>query len=727
MKPSRLAGTLVLVVVGAAASARAQTQQQLLAGASTDVPASANAHHPDLIDGSPLHVVSGFTGVEFHLPGKVSGLAPPLGGYAPTPQPIVRKTNGVEYWFVSGELSGYLTDDFGFQFAIGPIDKAGVNHRYEVRDLPGAHPRAGLPGAFFALMVPKTGFNGGLVQMQPPNDGGFFEPAGVMTWNVIDAQTLLARGYAVFMFGHGGSVHRGTLPASYGPLAGTKVIDTNPYSGSGIFWTNPAPADWENLGDLVVANRLIRVNPETGADELYPEDFERTFWDAYTMEWVTLPFGHPAFFLGPFPWIPELISDSVLFARNLVKHGFAPRQVTWAVYAGWSGSGRAATLIASNTRDFQGQVPSSAGPQQGGGNFKIWGQPSSGLRFDAFVNYAGANDMQGYLDRRVGQMEPNPKLPVSAPFVWLVPDADLTLPMTAAYTYANNVWRALDELGRGDEINDYLRIYSIERATHASRDYWFAPYDHASASGGTWYDYRVELPNPGSYRTHRPGLRVSHAAAERVFWNGGNDDPWWDFTGHALAGNPPQMGLWLQTFANLRRLKTHGVPLPVSRVDPALFTDPDALDTETMIPDYPLAEFPFPDPWDDAIFFAEVVAFAGGITEDTGIDAWTLEQHEVDELHAFAYENPLARSVRRLAPPDVALPLGTRLYLGNDIFQVPFSPAEFRARYHSRAFYVARYAIATAILIGERMWDPVIGGLQIAEVAAGRSAVVPRR
>ena len=124
--------------------------------------------------------MSAITGVEFHTD-RISSLE---GGLSPIPHPKLRKANGVDYWFISGELSGYFTDEFGVHIAVGPIDLKGVSHRGETFDtcppdvtcVPSAHPRAGLPGAFFALSFPVRGFNGGMCRSKRLATEALFGP-----------------------------------------------------------------------------------------------------------------------------------------------------------------------------------------------------------------------------------------------------------------------------------------------------------------------------------------------------------------------------------------------------------------------------------------------------------------------------------------------------------------------------------------------------------------------
>jgi hypothetical protein len=89
---------------------RHQIRERLLAGAFTDVPTSANTAYTSLVDGKPLHVTSAVTGVEFHVPGKISSVA---GGLSATPRPILKTSNGVSYWFFSGSSAGCSRPTWG--------------------------------------------------------------------------------------------------------------------------------------------------------------------------------------------------------------------------------------------------------------------------------------------------------------------------------------------------------------------------------------------------------------------------------------------------------------------------------------------------------------------------------------------------------------------------------------------------------------------------------------
>ena len=559
------------------------TRSSLTAGAFTDVPPSANAAYKSLVDGSPLHITSAITGVEFHVPGKISS-AP--GGLSSTPRPILKKANGVSYWFISGELSGVLTLDSGMHLVVGPIDRQGVNHRGETFCAPcakkvsnrtlccaprqaAAHPRAGLPGAFFALAIPVKGFDGALVQIEPAGDGGSTYPAAPLMSNAVDPVALLERGYAVFNFGQGGTVREGTLPD------GSKAIDTNPDSGSGIFWqfAREANPDENNWSGLVPYTRPAFVDDATGTETTLRSDYTLSQFDCDQVYSFTI--GQPDLFWGSIHTETEIVADSVLFAKNLAGALSPCSAIDWTAYMGWSGSGRMAVLLDSNTRFGAFQAYKSTGPQAGGGGYNTWGEPSSGLRYDAYLVQAGNNDSHGYFDQCVFGNIPsdvNPRLPISAPLVWIIGDYDTalwTLQMHA-YAYANKVWEALAALGRGDEINDFIRIYAVPGTTHTMHDLYLAAYDSGDPDGGLWYDYADRLPNPGAFNTEGRGVRVADAMVQVIRANDGLADPWADFDFHGMTKMPRQMPLWLQLLSTLRG--RGGASLPVSRVETVSYT-----------------------------------------------------------------------------------------------------------------------------------------------------------
>lgn len=263
--------------------------QRLIKGAFTHVPASANPGFTGLLNKAPLVIDSRISGVEFHVPGKVSSLA---GSLSSRPRPVLKVENGVDYWQITGELSGFFTDEWGIHWMFGPIDPSGKNHRFETYGV-GRHPRAGLPGAFFALLVPVKHWNGQLAQIQPAADAGFGWPAGALMINAVDPIVLLDRGYAVFSFGAGGTVARGDLSD------GTNAVDTNPESGSGIFWT--APSDFDHLVSYLRPAVIGRGGKETAL----PDPFVINFWDPFANAINTWNIGDPDVFFGTLQGYPE--------------------------------------------------------------------------------------------------------------------------------------------------------------------------------------------------------------------------------------------------------------------------------------------------------------------------------------------------------------------------------------------------------------------------------------
>ncbi|HKY62052.1 MAG TPA: hypothetical protein VJR29_01405 [bacterium] len=691
----------------AASSPLFASQNSLLDGAFTDVPPSAQPEgYFSVVDGGPLHVLSGLTAVEFHVPGKISSEP---GGLSPIPHPVLREDNGVKYWFISGELSGYYTDEFGQHVVVGPVDLNGVSHRLETFDPddpgvedPVSHPRAGKPGAFFALSIPAKGFNGGLIQIEPAGDGGTFFPAASLLWNPVDPIVLLQRGYAVFNFAQGGTV-----------MANAEgTIDTNPESGSGIFWGDP-----ENV---VSYARFSFFDEATGRETTLPSDFSLTFEDGGTQ---TIPFGDPEFFVGSIHFYGEIISDTIVFAKNLVRQ-LLSEEVEWTSYVGWSGSVRAATLINSNTRFGPFQVAKSVGPPAGGSAYNVYGDPSSGLRYDAFVCYAGINDSQGYLDQGLFTNVPsdvNPALPASAPFVWFVPELDTGVPQYSAYAYANKIWKALEKLGDASKINDLVRIYSLPKSGHTPRDFNMASFDK-NRRDGLWFEF-LDTPEFGAFNEKGKGFRVSDSQAR--FLQGKDFDTFLKLDVHGTAALPRHTPLWLQTFANLRLFQEQGIPLPTSRVDPRIYENIDAVSTDTLIPPYPTIVLAFPENVED--FFAAVFTLSHGVEEDTGLQVvfpeeepsfYNLEELEVEEYKAFA-DNPLERSTQPILLPDVAAPTAAPgLYVFDNYFARALSAEEFQARYGNRHGYAAAFSAATFNLIVDRLWEPELGMDQIREALA---------
>lgn len=723
-----LAGIAVFSGLGVAQAHHNPQPINYLKGAFTDIPGEDNAGFHSLVDGGPLNIITGFTGVEFHVPGEVSSAK---GGLSPVPHPILLKANGVSYWFISGELSGYVSDELGNHIVIGPIDFDGVSHREETwctscpegeeseqccqpgQEVP--NPRAGLPGAFFALMVPVKNFNGGLIQIEPAADGGTFFPAAPLLYNPVDPFTLLERGYAVFTFGQGGSVHSRLHEDENGKI--TKEIDTNPYSGSGIFWEEPLAWE-EDLRGIVFYTRMSFFDRETREETSLPSDWELEL--QWNNETFSVPFGALWFWYGSLQkWHPEIMSDAVVFAKNLLKHTFPGKKVDWAAFIGWSGSGAPALEIASNTRGGAFQGPAAAGPQAGGNNFNVWGEPKSGTRFDAFLVYAGVNDFQAFADEPDQPLQVNPKYPISAPLVWFVPEYDVTLPQAAAYDYANQVWQALDKLGRGADINRYIRIYSLPKATHQSRDQLFTAFDSRQRKDGLWFETSEYYPILDTFNSEGRGSRVSPPYATLLTTPPNVTEGWQYFFSekHALPRDTP---LWLQTLANLRLQAKHGIPLPVSRVDAGLFNDIGAVSTETQRPDRPFIEWPGDD---EAV--NEVIRT---IQVDTGLPpfpdgrppfspSFHFNEDEVEQLKLFAApQHPLKRSTEPLLMPDAAVPVGPAGFYDADLLlRRFFTKKEFKKRYGSQLGYDLKFTLATTKLIAQRLWEPRMGLEHIAQ------------
>src|SRR5262249_61251005 len=101
-------GTALLRVVPAgcaerpagSSAAAVTASDDLLAGASTFVPASANPGWNDIIDGTPFAIDTRITAVQFHIPGVPSRVP---GGLSATPHPGPHPENGVSSSRVSGE------------------------------------------------------------------------------------------------------------------------------------------------------------------------------------------------------------------------------------------------------------------------------------------------------------------------------------------------------------------------------------------------------------------------------------------------------------------------------------------------------------------------------------------------------------------------------------------------------------------------------------------------
>jgi len=330
----------------------------LLEGAFSNVPDEALAAYPAPLGGQ-LTRHTAVTGVEFHIPGVISSQ-----GLSETPIPLRREDNGVAFWQVSGELSARIVDDLGIYRVVGPIDSHGVNHRDETfdpfepseadPDEPASHPRAGLSGAFFVIRWPVNGFNGAIIQYQAAADGGFGYPQAALAWLNVDAAVLLDAGYALVTVGAGATVYARV------EQDGSSTVDTNPESGSGIFWTED-PDLWPDNG--VWQTQRSRLVPYLRAAEVDAEMRETplpvaTVIELYVPEWneETGTYGlhiqddmvaNP-FITWPLPAFvaPELMRDALVLFRNVLGQATGKGDL-WACYLGWSGSGVAAWQLAT--------------------------------------------------------------------------------------------------------------------------------------------------------------------------------------------------------------------------------------------------------------------------------------------------------------------------------------------------------------------------------------------
>ena len=669
-----------------------RNSEQLIKGALTHVPASANSGFTRLLDGAPLVIDSRITGVEFHVPGKVSSLG---GSLSSLPRPVLKVENGVAYWQITGELSGFFTDEFGIRWVFGPIGPSGKNHRFETFG-PGADPRADLPGAFFALLVPVKRWNGRLAQIQPAADAGFGWPAAPLIINAVDPIVLLDRGYAIFSFGAGGTVPRGDLSD------GTTAVDTNPESGSGIFWKVPSLD-----ADHLVSYARPAVIGQSGKETALPDSFAINIWDPFASAMVALNIGDPGYFFGTLQGYPEPVSDTAIFAKNLLRN-FTGRSPSWACYIGWSGSGPNALMINSSTRGGYFQTPRSQGVQAGGGDFNVWGDPASGKRFDAFLVYAAVNQNHSFFgEAEFSDAEVLPRHPIAAPLVWVLGDSDVSAPQSAPYIYANKVARALIALSHAGKVNDFVRIYAVPKLTHLVRE-GYANFDRPISQDALWYDYSPEFPNAGAFNTEHRGLRIADVFARALPFNQPFDN-WEEYPFHFEARAGRSMPLLLQILADLHDRTERNVPLPISRVHRNFFAG--GVITNGNVPPYTEAPCLIGDS-----FLGSGVECSKSITEDSAFPTFLLGQHEIDELAYFATQNPLRRTTEPLILPDIATPLGTNLFYFNAVLENPYTAAQLRERYGSHEGYVQTFESASKTLVRERLWDAELGALYIREV-----------
>lgn len=700
-----------------------------LVGARSDIPDEIMSKWPALLGGRMTRH-SAITGIEFHIPGVISSK-----GMSPVPIPIRKHINGVEYWQISGEISSRNQDDWSVYYAIGPIDEKGVNHRAEPYDPfepteadpdeSASHPRAGLPGAIFMLRWPVAGFNGGIVQMQAAGDAGNGTPQALMAWWPVDPLTLLERGYAVASVAAGGTVY------ARKEADGAWTVDTNPESGSDIFFNVDFDLQpWNNIYEsehskLVSTLRAIQVDPTTFAESAWPAVTEVElvfpFFNEETGEWdqdrfvdnITRPdVNFPIAFYGM-----ELMTDTLVVYKNLLRQATGATAI-WAAYLGWSGSGTSAWSLNTGTQSSGAfQFEKSLGMPPSGGNFNTWHDPSSGVRFDAFLVYGSARAAPAWQDSAgfaeiSGRAHVDPDYPLSAPIVYVRGEADVINGdygekfWTNSTIMANSVARAWPTSKMKDaSLDDYLAIYELATLTHQVRDQLFTAWDRAPFDvHALWYDPTLGYA-PESINAAGRGLRLSEVyARQNVAFEQDNIE---DYAG-TLYQTPRITPIMVSLIESLRAATEEGAKLPVSRVGP-LLADIAAVDETTLFPPYPApCEFTDESPWEDFL------ACRDGITEDSSWAQSPLLDFELAAVHEFISDNPLSRIPERLAVPDVAAPLGWYfINYGATQLRRDFDHAELVARYGDHAGYVAAFTAATQTLIDAGLWDAALGQLYI--------------
>src|SRR4030095_3625545 len=96
-------------------------------------------------------------------------------------------------------------------------------------------------------------------------------------------------------------------------------------SGIWSFWASPTNFDEDHFlcsHELVSYTRPTAFNEATGQETALPSDFTIPGIDpdpCCTDEVFNIPFGIPGFFFGSLQSYPEIISDTVLFAKNLMR------------------------------------------------------------------------------------------------------------------------------------------------------------------------------------------------------------------------------------------------------------------------------------------------------------------------------------------------------------------------------------------------------------------------
>jgi hypothetical protein len=691
----------------------------LLDGAFSDVPDEAMAPYPAIFGGSQTRHTR-ITGIEFHIPGVISSH-----GLSTVPVPLRIRRNGVDYWQVTGEMSATIVDDLGVYRVIGPIDADGVSHRDEPfdpreteDDATFSHPRAGLPGAFFAIRWPAHGFHGGVIQNQAPADAGYAFPQAPLAWMNVDALAMLDAGYAI------ASVGAGTTLWGRKEADGTVTVDSNPESGSGIFWTEdyeiwPDGGVWETERTRLVPNmRAAQIDGDLSETAL-PADTSVTLWVPEFNEetgefglFIQDDFLTNPFFSWPAPAFvaPELIRDASVVFRSFLAQATGVRDL-WTCYLGWSGSGIAAWILATGKQNNALVLGERAlGSPPSAGNFNRWRDPASGVRFDAFVVFAGAVGWPWFsddtdLEAALVSADVDPEYPIGAPYVLLHGDGDLVVTPLNSYVQANAVARAWPGSAMAAEsIDDYLSILSLEKVNHAARDQILTTFDRPPFDGGMWWDPALGQ-TPESLEGSRRGLRITDEYARMQRQNGGELFYW----ASDIDAFPRMTPLYLGLFDRLRE----GRGLPTSRVDPDIFEHLDEIDIDT---EFPLYDRPCDTSWETP--FEELLACRDGLQDDGTMVRATALPGEIAALHEFAASNPMSRSTERLILPDVAAPLGWFYLLGGIQLRRDFTTDELRARYGTHRGWVRAFEAAGDALIADGLWDRRIGGLYLQRARA---------
>ena len=693
----------------------------LIEGASTFVPVD-----PDLgwfdADGEPFSVRSRITAVQFHVPYVPSGVP---GGFSSAPTPVRRSVHGIDYWQVSGELSAQVVDYGGrFHFVVGPIGPDGVDHRF---DGDRSHPRGQLPGALFVLRWPVKGFNGRLVDHQAAGDGGFGFPASALAALPVDPTALLDRGYALWTVSLGG-----TVPV--GEAEGVEVVDSNPDSGTGIFWHS-----YPDVRTYLRAARIAADSKETA----YPEDYELPLWIPGEGE-VREPIGDPDFAMAVNATLqhqPELARDAIVVGKRLARQLIGSKREPWTAFLGWSGSGGTASLLGMGRVSGPIQVPPEAGAPYNGGNFNRFHDPSSGRRFDAFLSFGAGQHEIGF----VGDEEWRPyvaddRYPVGAPMVWVGGDLDGLGLGLSGVVYANEVARHLPTSALSPTpIEQLVATYDLKNLPHATWDWIFANEPSKPTGDGLRYQRRGSYPEGSEASFGDGGSLLQPAFVEAA--------PWYltdDYLPRFAQDIPRTTPLFLQQLENLHQLTTKGTPLPVSRVEGRLFRQLGDLEVGTP---YPLVDRPCPPavvgPSNPFGVGQATEACVAGIDQDSTLDiadeqsgevftARFLDEADLAQARYFVEENPLDHVVGSIEVPDVAAALGPILVTGQLAIQRRLTDEQLRAgwttadgrmlRYRDHDAWVDAFASATRGLVRERLWDRDLGRRYVE--AAARSDVL---